>query len=102
MPRMWPLRLAYIYQYTLHEIPHSMAILVVEFSSVGTKLEIFLHKNQHTQTRIVGTLQWNHFLNVEYIMSDIRKLFNSVDPSFFKFLIKNHSLNCCSEISEVT
>ena len=50
----------------------------------------------------MGTLQWNHFLNVEYIMSGIRKLFNSVDPSFLKFPIKNHSLNCCSEILEVT
>ena len=54
------------------------------------------------QTRIVRTLQWNHFLNVEYIMSDIRKPFSSVDLSFFKFPVKNHSLNCCSEISEVT
>ena len=67
------------------------------------KVQFFSCMNiHHFQTRIVGTLQWNHFLNVGYIMSDIRKLFNSVDPSFFMFPIKNHSLNCCSEISEVT
>ena len=61
-----------------------------------------IKKERCYQTRIVRTLQWNHFLNFEYIMSDIRKPFNSVDPSFFKFPIKNHFLNCCSEISEVT
>ena len=49
-----------------------MAIWVVEFSSGGTKLEIFLHKNEHTQRKllkfefwIIGELSqiWHHFSN---------------------------------------
>ena len=31
-----------------------MAIQVVEFSSGGTKLERFLHKNQHTQRKLLN------------------------------------------------
>ena len=31
-----------------------MAVRVVEFSSGGTKLEIFLHKNQHTQMKLLN------------------------------------------------
>ena len=35
-----------------------MAIGVVEFSSGGTKLEIFLHKNQHTQKKLLNFENW--------------------------------------------
>ena len=31
-----------------------MAIRVVEFSSGGTELEIFLHKNQHNQRKLLN------------------------------------------------
>ena len=36
----------------------SMAIRVVEFSSEGTKLERFLHKNQHTQMKVLNFEFW--------------------------------------------
>ena len=35
-----------------------MAIQVVEFSSGGTKLERFLHKNQHTQRKLLNFEFW--------------------------------------------
>ena len=35
-----------------------MAIRVVEFSSGGTNLEIFLHKNQHTQRKLLNFEFW--------------------------------------------
>ena len=34
------------------------AIWVVEFSSGGTKLEIFLPKNQHTQRKVLNFENW--------------------------------------------
>ena len=37
---------------------HNMAIRVVEFSSGGTKLERFLHKNQHTQRKLLNFEFW--------------------------------------------
>ena len=37
---------------------HAMAIGVVEFSSGGTKVEIFLHKNQHTQRKLLNFENW--------------------------------------------
>ena len=36
----------------------SMAILVVEFSSGGTKLERFLPKNHHTQMKLLNFESW--------------------------------------------
>ena len=36
----------------------SMAIRVVEFSNLGTKLERFLHKNQHTQRKLLNFELW--------------------------------------------
>ena len=36
------------------ELVCSIAIRVVEFSSGGTKLERFLHKNQHTQRKLLN------------------------------------------------
>jgi hypothetical protein len=35
-----------------------MAIQVVEFSSVGTKLERFLQKNQHNQRKLLNFENW--------------------------------------------
>ena len=35
-----------------------MAMLVVEFSNGGTKLERFLHKNQHTQRKLLYFENW--------------------------------------------
>ena len=35
-----------------------MVIGVDEFSSEGTKLEIFLHKNQHTQRKLLNFENW--------------------------------------------
>ena len=35
-----------------------MAIRVVEFSSGGTKLERFLHKNQNTQRKLLNFENW--------------------------------------------
>ena len=35
-----------------------MAVRVVEFSSDGTKLEIFLQKNQHTQRKLLNFEFW--------------------------------------------
>ena len=35
-----------------------MAIRVVEFSNGGTKLEIFLPKNQHTQRKLLNFENW--------------------------------------------
>ena len=35
-----------------------MAVRVVEFSSGGTKLEIFLHKNQHIQRKLLNFEFW--------------------------------------------
>ena len=35
-----------------------MAIRVVEFSNGGTKLERFLHKNQHTQKKLLYFENW--------------------------------------------
>ena len=35
-----------------------MAIRVVEFSSGGTKLERFLHKNQYTQRKLLNFDNW--------------------------------------------
>ena len=35
-----------------------MAIQVVEFSSRGTKLVIFLHKNQHAQRKLLNFENW--------------------------------------------
>ena len=40
----------------------NMAILVVEFSRGGTKVERFLHKNQHTQRKLLNFEFW---VNVE-------------------------------------
>ena len=37
-----------------------MAVRVVEFSSGGTKLERFLHKNQHTQWKLLNFEFWNN------------------------------------------
>ena len=51
-----------------------MAILVVEFSNGGTKLERFLPKNQHTQRKLLYFQNWingelliigHHFSNKE-------------------------------------
>ena len=39
-------------------VGHLMAIRVVEFSSGGTKLEIFLPKNQHTQRKLLNFENW--------------------------------------------
>ena len=36
----------------------SMAIRVVEFSNVGTKLEIFLPKKHHTQRKVLNFENW--------------------------------------------
>ena len=36
----------------------TMAIRVVEFLSGGTKLERFLHKNQHTQRKLLNFEFW--------------------------------------------
>ena len=36
----------------------SVAIRVVEFSGGGTKLEIFLPKNQHTQRKLLNFENW--------------------------------------------
>ena len=36
----------------------NMVIGVVEFSSVGTKLERFLPKNQHTQRKLMNFENW--------------------------------------------
>ena len=41
----------------LSTIP-GMAIRVVEFSSGGTKLEKILHKNQHTQRKLLNFEFW--------------------------------------------
>ena len=35
-----------------------MAILVVEFSSQGTRLDRFLPKNQHTQKKLLNFENW--------------------------------------------
>ena len=35
-----------------------MAIGVVDFSSRGTKFEWFLHKNQHTQRKLLNFENW--------------------------------------------
>ena len=37
---------------------HTMAIRVVEFSNGDTKLERFLHKNQHTQRKFLNFENW--------------------------------------------
>ena len=37
-----------------------MAIRVVEFSNGGTKLERFLHKNQHTRRKLLNFENWNN------------------------------------------
>ena len=42
---------AKIYKLIISTYVHTMAIQVVEFSSGGTKLGRFLHKNQHTQRK---------------------------------------------------
>ena len=54
-----------------------MAIQIVEFSSGGTKLERFLHKNQHTQRKLLNFEFW---INVE--LSKIRHHFSN------KFILK--------------
>jgi hypothetical protein len=54
-----------------------MAKWVVEFSSGGTKLERFLHKNQHTQRNFLNFEFWingelskiGHHFKVEMILS---------------------------------
>ena len=43
----------------LQQLPN-MAIQVVEFSSGGTKLERFLHKNQHTQRKFLNFESWTN------------------------------------------
>ena len=40
------------------ELNTDMAIWVVEFSSGGTKLERYLHKNQHTQRKLLNFEFW--------------------------------------------
>ena len=40
------------------QAPTGMAIRVVEFSNGGTKLEIFLPKNQHTQRKLLNFENW--------------------------------------------
>ena len=38
----------------------AMAIWVMEFSSGGTKLELFLPENQHTQRKLLNLDNWNN------------------------------------------
>ena len=53
------------------ELNTDMAIWVVEFSSGGTKLERYLHKNQHTQRKLLNFEFW---INCE--LSKIEHHFN--------------------------
>ena len=59
-----------------------MAIRVVEFSSGGTKLEIFLLKNQHTQGKLLNFEFWingelskigHHFSNISFFKLSLSK-----------------------------
>ena len=65
---------------------HSMAIPVVEFSNGGTKLERFLHKNQHTQRKLLNFEFWidgelskigHHFSNKKIIKKKLSKNVNN-------------------------
>ena len=55
---------------------YSMAILVVEFSNGGTKLESFLSKNLHTQSKLLNFENW--------ISGDLRSFQKS---EFYKSII---------------
>ena len=63
-----------------------MAIRVVEFSSGDTKLERFLHKNQHTQKKLLNFEFW---INGE--LSKIGHYFSTK-----KFLSKNVNNKKCA------
>ena len=58
-----------------------MAIRVVEFSSGGTKFERFLHKNQHTQKKL---------LNFVFLIDG--ELSKSANFDFQIFSLKNTNL----------
>ena len=60
----------------------NMAMRVVEFSNGGTKLERFLHKNQHTQRKLLNFEFWisgelskigHHFSNKKFKKNDFIK-----------------------------
>ena len=61
-----------------------MAIPVMEFKSVDTKLERFLPKNQHTQRKLLNFENWfngelskigHHFSNKVILKTDVIKKF---------------------------
>ena len=55
-----------------------MAVRVVEFSSRGTTLEIFLHKNQHTQRKLLNFEFWinGELSKIGYHFSKAMKLYS--------------------------
>ena len=67
-----------------------MAIRVVEFSSEGTKLERFLHKNQHTQRKLLNFEFW--------INGKLSKVGHHFSNRFFQALILSKNFNDKKEL----
>ena len=86
----------------------TMAIQVVEFSSGGTKLERFLHKNQHTQRKLLNFEFWingelskigHHFINKEIFYQ--KNANNKKCPSKLVFINEKKKLRKIRMISYI-
>ena len=67
-----------------------MAVWVVDFSNGGTKLERFLHKNQHTESKLLNFENW---VNVE--VSKTAKKVNFLCHIYQNLSASAHVLQTC-------